>query len=1205
MRRSASRLARLLPARFTVLVFAAFVLSLATLHSPLVYCQSTSATLNGQITDPTGKVIPGTAVQAVNIGTNITKGQVSGVRFQGTGLAVLALSLVWLVGKHRAGKRANPPPSTRQVWPKATTLAKSDKFGQPHFTRTHRALSTGFLVLIFILALSLPLATSAQSTSATLNGQITDPSGKVIPGTAVQAVNIDTNITYPSKSNATGIYVIPNLPPGRYRLVVTKDGFKQINKTDITLNVQDDLEQNFSLEVGSTSESVTVEGNGVNMNTTDGSVSTVVDRNFVESIPLNGRSLQPLITLTPGVVLTPASSGEQGQFSVNGQRADANYFSVDGVSANFGVAPSGASIGQGAAGTLPALNASGGTNSLVSIDAIQEFRIQTSSYAPEFGRSPGGQVSIATRSGTNQFHGDLFDYLRNNIFDAHDWFYNQIAATSPPGTVAKPQLRQNDFGGVLGGPIVRGRTFFFFSYEGLRLVVPTAEAGLVTVPDVTFRQSAPVSLQPLLNALPIPNGKNFGNGKAQFNASYSNPTTLNATSIRIDHKLDERVSFFGRYNYAPSSATQRILALTTLKTTNSKTQTVTLGSSQLITSRSTNDIRFNYSQGGSDSSNTLDTFGGAVPPSASLLSPSTYSKTNPSFAFTIVGAGNFQKGAGGGNSQKQFNLIDSATLAHGSHQMKFGGDYRQLRPSSDGVFYNQAVDFFGLTGPNGVQSGVVPFGLISTTDHVEMISNNLSLYAQDTWRLNSRVALSYGLRWEFNPPLHGASGTPLYSAQNLTDPANASLAPPGTPFYKTKYNNVAPRIGLAVQLSTKSGFETVVRGGFGAFYDLGVGEWLANGSYFFPYQRFNFFYSVPFPVPVADATRPPFSATVPPGGAGNIVAADPNLELPRTYQWNVAAEQSLGTKQNLTVTYVGALGQELLRQQQYTQPNSTFYSLIVVNNSAASNYHALQIQYQRRMSHGFQALAFYSLSHCIDDASNDSSTFGSNARIDRGNCDYDTRDALHGALTYDIPGRESNKLTKAVLGGWAVDTIFALQTAAPVDLNTGVTLATVTENVTVRPDVVPGIPLYLSVPQNPGGKVINGMPGVVTCPDGSPSVGPFCNPPVDTNGNPLRQGNLGRNVLRGFGISQIDFAARRDFNFTDQWKLQFSAEAFNIFNHPNFGNIDNCTCDSPGSFGQATQMLNNALGAGQYGGFNPLYQVGGPRSIQLALKLKF
>ena len=196
-------------------------------------------------------------------------------------------------------------------------------------------------------------------------------------------------------------------------------------------------------------------------------VSTVVDRQFAENLPLNGRSFQTLIQLTPGVVLTTSSYASDGQFSVNGQRADSNYWMVDGVSANIGVSSSSAATDT-LSGSLGGFSAQGGTNSLVSVDAMQEFRIQTSTFAPEFGRTPGGQISIVTRSGTNQFHGTAFDYFRNDVLDANNWFNG--TSTTPP--LPKAEERQNDFGGTFGGPIIKDRTFFFFSYEGLRLRLP-------------------------------------------------------------------------------------------------------------------------------------------------------------------------------------------------------------------------------------------------------------------------------------------------------------------------------------------------------------------------------------------------------------------------------------------------------------------------------------------------------------------------------------------------------------------------------------------------------------------------------------------------------------------------------------------------------------------------------------------------------------
>src|SRR5258708_22241983 len=474
-------------------------------------------------------------------------------------------------------------------------------------------------VVCFLCQLSLDPALYAQSTNATLSGTVLDPAGRVVPDTDVIATNIDTNISYPTKTIESGIYVLPNLPPGRYRVTVTKQGFKQITLTKVELHVQDALSHNFNLVLGAASETVTVNAGVSMINTTDATVSTTIDRNFAENLPMNGRSFQTLIMLTPGVVLTSASEfGDQGQFSVNGQRADANYFSVDGVSANVGVGGY-LLLGQNGGGALPALSVQGGTNSLVSVDAMQEFRIQTSSFAPEFGRSPGGQISIVTRSGTNSFHGTLFDYFRNDALDANGWF-------SARNDFPKPEERKNDFGGVVGGAIIKDRTFLFLPYEGLRLRQPlTAET---VVPDTTSRQQAPVAMQPYLNVFPIPNGPELGNELAQFNASYSNPSSLDAYSLRIDHTINSKLALFGRYNYSPSQASQRSFLLTVLNNvgkTENTLHTLTLGLTENVSHNISTEIRANYSNSSVSTSYDINNFGGGVPLPNSLMFPTGYS----------------------------------------------------------------------------------------------------------------------------------------------------------------------------------------------------------------------------------------------------------------------------------------------------------------------------------------------------------------------------------------------------------------------------------------------------------------------------------------------------------------------------------------------------------------------------------------------------
>src|SRR5271167_199471 len=524
------------------------------------------------------------------------------------------------------------------------------------------------LPIVFFLVASIVSPAHGQTETGTIYGSIIDPTGAVIPNATVRLIDADHGIQAEVATGSGGFYSFASVRAGHYQMEVEKSGFKLARLTGIIVNVQDNLEHNFKLDVGSASETITVEANSTNVNTTDGTVSTVVDRTFAENLPLNGRSFQTLIMLAPGVVVTATAYDDQGQFSVNGQRADANYFTVDGVSANFGVTAYFPLV-QAGGGALPALTVSGGTNSLVSVDAMQEFRVQTSSFAPEFGRTPGGQISIVTRSGTNSFHGALFEYFRNDVLDANDWFSNF-------NHLPKSEERQNDFGGVIGGPILKDKTFFFFSYEGLRLRQPLTQE--TVVPDATSRQQAPASMQPYLNAFPVQNGPELGSGLAQFNAGYSNPSTLNAYSIRVDQVVNSKTSLFGRYNYSPSNADQRApqygvgTVLSGTELSSFSLQTLTAGLTETINPAVSNDVRANYSNERVNTSYALDKFSGAVPLPDSLLFPSGYSSTNGLFALDIGGAGQYEKGKQATDEQRQVNLVDNLSVTMGGHQLKFG-----------------------------------------------------------------------------------------------------------------------------------------------------------------------------------------------------------------------------------------------------------------------------------------------------------------------------------------------------------------------------------------------------------------------------------------------------------------------------------------------------------------------------------------------------
>lgn len=1049
------------------------------------------------------------------------------------------------------------------------------------------------LVLVFLLdLLAQPLL--AQSPNGSINGLVLDPSNRVIVGADILVINDVTGVKYTSKTNDDGIYMVSNLPPAPYRLQVSKVGFKTIVKPDIVLNVQDALSINFTLPIGALHEVVTVEGGAPLVNTETAAVSTVVDRQFAENLPMNGRSFQTLIYLTPGVVVTTSTQNDNGQFSINGQRAASNYWMVDGVSANIGVSAS-FSPGNGFGGALGSFSTMGGTNSLVSVDAMQEFRIQTSTFAPEFGRTPGGQISIVTRSGTNRVHGTAFDYLRNDVFDANNWFADLAG-------LPKAKERQNDFGGTFSGPILRDKAFFFFSYEGLRLRLP--QTSLTSVPDISARQAADAAMQPYLNAYPLPNGAdNAGAGIAEFNASYSNPGTLDAVSLRIDHKPKSNLSVFGRYNYSPSSFVERGAtlrdALSTLERFEITTQTATAGLTWLKSPTLANDLRFNYSRTNAKSQFSLDAFRGAVP-LASLPFPPPFSGENGLLVMSIsslgTGAG-LSSGLAAHNLQRQLNIVDSVSWQKGSHGVKFGIDVRHLSPITSPFQYEQSVAFDDVPG---AESGNAEFVGVFAASRATFLFNNLGAYVQDTWHALPRLTLTYGLRWDvdFSPTSANGPSIPSVSGYNLSDLSQLTIAKPGTPAFKTTYGNFAPRVGLAYQFSQNDKWQTVLRGGFGVFYDLASAETGNLLSFQFPPFGASAFFGGPFPLTPSEAAPPAIPST---GSLSSFYGFNPNLKLPYTLQWNASFEQSLGKQQTLTLSYVGASGRRLLQTTAVfnppTNPNIGIAELI--DNSAASEYHAFQFQFQRRLLRGLQVLSSYTWSHSIDDASASSTLNSSNlgvpgsANVNRGNSDFDIRHAVTAGLTFEIPAPRGRAALNLLLRGWSTENFVLVRTAPPVDVSDVHFFELNSAFTNVRPDVVPGQPFYLYGAQYPGSKALN--PAALT------------DPPVDSSGNPTRQGNLGRNLLRAVGAAQWDFAVHRDFVIHEPWKLQFRAELFNAPNHPNFGPPFNEF--GAGGFGLSTQMLGQSLsgagGSGSSGSFNPLYQIGGPRSIQLALKLVF
>ena len=540
-----------------------------------------------------------------------------------------------------------------------------------------------FLLIVFATCL---LAQSAQ-----ISGVVRDSTQAVVPRAVITVTAEDTGLRRAVVSSDEGIYTVPLLPPAKYKIEVTAQGFQTSRQTGVSLETGQSARIDIVLQPGSLEQSITVNAASSLVRTDQSGVSTVINREFIDTLPLNGRSFQSLIALTPGVVMTKATFGEQGQFSVNGQRANANYFTIDGVSANIGVS-AGLTLVQSASGSLPGLGATGGTNTLVSVEALEEFRVQTSGYAAEYGRMPGGQITILTRSGTNKLHGSLFNFFRNDKLDAADWFAN---AQKLP----KPELRQNDFGGVLGGPIRRDQTFFFVSYEGLRLRQPQVLS--TDVPNLDARGIfACRACRPFLNAFPIPNGKTARLGLSPFVASFTNPSSLDAGSVRIDHRIGMKVTLFGRFNEAPSSNTARTQTLSNPVDTSVGTRTLTLGGTALLSPRVVMDTRLNWSATSGSSYARLDNFGGAVPFDASLFFPQGVDVANAFGGYFLNGGihSSFYLGKNVANSQAQWNLAHTVSYARGAHQLKFGADWRHVATENNPRAYDLFAYFIGSFG---------------------------------------------------------------------------------------------------------------------------------------------------------------------------------------------------------------------------------------------------------------------------------------------------------------------------------------------------------------------------------------------------------------------------------------------------------------------------------------------------------------------------
>lgn len=1042
---------------------------------------------------------------------------------------------------------------------------------------------------------------SAQVSTANVTGIVEDSSGARLTDASVKLINSQTGAENSSTSNRVGIFLLPGVMPGTYSLQVEREGFATAQFTGLVLNVGDTKSFVIRMKVGNVAETVNVDASSITTNSVDAAVSTVVGHKFVANIPLNGRSFQDLISMTPGVsTQTPQAFGggytAQGDFSVNGQQPDTNSYTIDGVSADIGVGPLGGHTKYASSGNAAGTTALGTTQSLVPIDDLQEFRALTSNYSAEYGRTSGGQFTLLTRSGSNSLHGTVYDYVRYFNADAADWFANFHALF--PSLSYRHPYRQNDVGGTIGGPVSihalhneDSKTFFFVSTERLRVTEPTAPL-VRCVPSNSLIGQVPVPLQNILSALwtlggglstdptPAETGLDCGIGD-----SISNPGSVSSTNARIDHAFSSRLSGFARSSFTPSDSLMGSPAFRMRNHVN--TQTHLLGTTFQISPNLTNQFRVGYGFSSSLFNADLSDY---VP----LNMTSGWYPVNfndaigiPASSFPSASADVFIHSAGAGESEvmtdevfgsvHQWNIRDTFATQAGHHFLQSGFDQRHVASYIHPPALNVRVDFFDI---QSVLANSASDIAITRSLPAAPVFNQFAAFFQDAWQVSKSLTISGGIRWEVSPAPHGRQGLDAFTASgNIDSPEDLRITPRGTPLWNTSWFNLAPRLGAAWTIKDRTGHELVMRAGAGVFFDTN------NRSAARAFSALGFSETVHpnnVAVPVTPAQLD-FSVSTSPPFANSLVYAFPrDLQLPYAVQWDLALEKSLGSNQSLTASYVGASGQRLMREQRtdISSRNSSFNEIEWFPAGVTSNYQALQLKFQRSIVRGVQALGAYTWAHSIDWGSIDPAW-----SLTRANSNLDLRHKFEAAVSWDQQKDLGGKSGSLFWGGWGADIRITARSAFPVTPVGNIYSDPATGNRYFSGvDLVQNRPLYVYGSGYPGGRMLNGGPHAA-------------NPAfiLPANGT---AGNLPRNMLRGFGSNQFNVAVRREFRLRESLGLQFRAEAYNLVNHPDLGYVEPSLTDA--QFGQATLMLNQSFGPS-----GALYAPGGPRSLQVSVRFRF
>ena len=991
-----------------------------------------------------------------------------------------------------------------------------------------------FLALLSSVAL-LPL--SAQVVGGTISGIVQDSTGAAIPGASVVVRNVETGAVRSLVTGSDGRFSAPSVPIGSWSITISHPGFKTQKRDDLNLVVGQDLDLTFQLGVGAVTQQVVVGAQAFTINTTTEQTSGLIDERQVKQLPLNGRSFDQLLTLNPAAVnYTNQRSGGVGtsnssvgnMFAVDGRRPQDNLFLLNGIEYT------GASLINNTPG--------GASGQLLGVDAIREFNVVNGTYGAEYGQRDGAQISIVTQSGTNQVHGSVYEFLRNSIFDARNYF----------DQATLPEFQRNNFGAALGGPIRRNRVFLFGNYEGYRQNLGLSDVTLV--PDNASRAAAVPSVQPLLALWPVQNGPELGGGIAEAFSSPEQRVREDFGTTRVDANLDPSDTFFSVYTIDDSDANTPSANPLSLIYESLREQVLSAQETHTFSSSFLNDFRVGFSRGAYTfngySPVTLPGWVTGDPIGAIVISGSTASNG----ASQISGAGT---NTGDNNTaiRNLFTLGDHVYWTRGNHQIEAGGLLFRLQAND-----NLAQDQYGQASFSTLSSflsgTVATFTVVPAPTELGWRSLEGAGFVQDVWHATSRLQLRAGFRFESTNGWNEAQCRA--SNYGFTDGVINSTPTVGCSALST--NNAKflpdPRVGLAWDVFGNG--HTAVRAGFGIYRSL-----LDNLDYRLdetaPYNT----QLVLKNVALSSIAITPGSTTA----SGSKVSpsnVQPGLDTPSIYAWSLHVEQKIAPDTSLTLGYEGSHGYHQILSEDMNEPASIicpnaacpatlaagtiYYPTNTDANPALSNttswvsqgvgnYNAFEADVRRSFAHGFELRGNYTWSHNLDDGSAWNTSVSANTpayveypadpKVDYGDAATDIRNlaAING--TWNLPFSSSHLLT----AGWSLSGIVSLQDGFPFSPQLGYNpTGSGDSRNPVRPSVNPAFsgPLYPH------------------------TVGEWFNPAAFSAPAPGTVGNLGRDTLLGPGLSELDLSAAKTTTIHEHLQAQFRAEFFNILNHSNF-----------------------------------------------------